>query len=65
MTNVRTYYSRAVSTDNGFFRVATTICRLGESYNGPFAPTLLDARDEVLLDLGSLRPHTVLQISRK
>ena len=65
MTNVKVYYTRAVSTDDGFFRVAYMVCRLGESYNGRVAPVLLDTRDEVLLDLGSLRPRTILRIVRK
>ena len=65
MTNVKVYYSRAVSTDDGFFRVAYMVCRLGEPYTGRIAPVLLETREEVLLDLGSLEPLTILNIVRK
>ena len=65
MTNVKAYYSEAVSTDDGQFRVAHAVLRLGETYNGPIAPSLLETRDEVLLDLGKLRPNTIMEIARK
>ena len=65
MTNVKVYYSEAISTDDGFVRVASQVVRLGEEYIGDVDPTLLDTREEVLLDLSSLQPHTVLQITRE
>lgn len=65
LKNVTVYYSEAVSTDNGMFRVAAQVVPLGESYTGGYAPSLLDKRDEVLLDLGGLQPYTVMQLVRK
>ena len=65
MTNVRTYYSRAIPTDNGYARVAYAVLRLGETYNGRIASALLEARDEVLVDLSKLQPNTIMHIVRK
>ena len=47
------------------FRVAAQVVPLGESYTGDYAPSLLEKRDEVLLDLGGLQPYTVMQIVRE
>ena len=65
MTNVIVYYSEAVSTDDGFFRVASQVVRLGDSYTGRINPALLETREEVLVDLSCFRPYTVLQVIRK
>ena len=65
MTNVKTYYSRAVPTDDGYFRVAYAVLRLGETYNGRIASTLLESREEVLVDLKKLQPNTIMHIIRK
>lgn len=65
LTNVLVYYSEAVSTDNGMFRVAHQVVRLGQNYTGNIDPILLEAREEVLLDFGGLRPYTAMQIVRE
>ena len=65
MTNVVTYYSEAVSTDDGFFRVASQVVPVGEAYTGPVNPALLDTREEVLLNFGALQPNTIMDIFRE
>ena len=65
MTDVVVYYSQAVSTDDGYFRVAAQVVKVGEPYTGGYAPALLETREEVQLNLAGLQPHTVLQLSSK
>ena len=65
MTNVKTYYSHAVPTDDGYFRVAYVVLRLGETYDGRIAASLLETRDEVLVDLKKLQPNTIMHIIRE
>ena len=62
LTNVRALYCRAISTDDGQFRVCAAVLRPGETYNGPYAHAFLEKRDEVLLDLSDLRPRTILHL---
>lgn len=59
------YYSEAISTDDGMFRVAYKVLRLGENYNGDITPGLLETREEVQLNLGGLQPYTIMQIVRE